>query len=93
MTPRTAGRRPVHSMRSVGGVLNAMRGGAALHHYFAFSEPVYVLTDGRRVDPTTAEAVIRNPQIAPVGEALFQGLRPQTFRFVETEIQTAKECR
>jgi hypothetical protein len=65
-------------------VLKAMRGGNALHLYYALGSPVWVLTDGTRVDTATAEAVIKHPDVVSVGGALFAQAHAQTYRLVET---------
>jgi hypothetical protein len=70
-------------LRAIEKVLAAMRRGNALHHYYTIGVPVWVLSDGTRVGRDIAEAAIRNPSIVPVGEALFAGCRPQTYRYAQ----------
>jgi hypothetical protein len=63
-------------------VVNAMKRGAALHLQFVFGAATWLLSDGRRIDTTVAETVIRRPQIISVGDALFAQARAQTYRHV-----------
>jgi hypothetical protein len=86
---RKQARRLDRRVRSREFVVKAMRGGNALHLYYALSSPVWVLTDGTRVDTVIAEAVIKHPGIVSVGDALFAQVHAQTYRFVET---TSEEC-
>lgn len=72
-------------LNRVATVVNAMRGGTALHLYYALGKAIWTLSDGRRVDPAAAEDAIKRPDVVPVGTALFADLKPQTFRFVELE--------
>jgi len=57
--------------------------GQALLCSFERSGPVWWLTDGRAVSPEIAKLVIVDADVGPVGDALFQDMPAQTFRFVE----------
>lgn len=90
---RSQARRLDRRIRSAGTVVSAMKRCAALHLEFVLGAEVFMLTDGRRIEPAVAKAVIARPEIVEVGAALFQGMRPQTFRYAETEThQQPEEC-
>jgi hypothetical protein len=64
-------------------VIDAMRGGAALQLEYRYGAQRWRLTNGCEVHPEVARLVIRNPNIASVGDVLFVGMLAQTFRYVE----------
>jgi hypothetical protein len=78
---RSRARRLDRRIRNAETVVTAMKRGAALHLEYVFGSPVFMLTDGRRIEPAVAKAVIARPEIIGVGAALFQGMRPQTLRY------------
>lgn len=57
--------------------------GQALLCSFERSGPVWWLADGRAVSPEIAKLVIVDADVGSVGDALFQDMPAQTFRFVE----------
>jgi hypothetical protein len=77
-------RRVAHQLDQLNAVLEAMKGGAALH----FSGTEWFLLNGRVVDATIAQAVIRHPFVVgvgpvDVGDALFGDTVAQTYRYVD----------
>ena len=44
---------------------------------------IWTLSNGARVDDEIAELVIRRPDIAPIGNALFNNVRSQAYRFID----------
>jgi hypothetical protein len=65
-------------------VLAAMKEGAALHYELRSTGPCWFLSNGTPVLEHVAEFVILDRQhVVPVDRALFQDLRPQTWRWVE----------
>jgi hypothetical protein len=64
-------------------IVTAMRkNGLSLFLSYERARDTWVLSDGTRVPPEIAAHVIRNGNIAPVGDALFKGVRGQTYRVV-----------
>ena len=45
--------------------------------------PLWCLSNGEHVEHGAAEIMLRNSHIASVGDALLEGVRCQTYRFVE----------
>jgi hypothetical protein len=68
--------------RGVTMVLNAMRHGAALYKMFTPSGTVWTLSNGCRVSTQVAAVVIVDPDIASVGDGLFDDGSTQTYRYV-----------
>jgi hypothetical protein len=62
----------------------AMRRGEALHLHFGRYGPVWRLTGGRAVPTDVAQIVTKNPSVAGVGDALFNDIPAQTWRYIET---------
>ena len=61
-------------------VIDTMRRGAALQLEYRYGAQRSRLTNGCEVHPEVARLVIRNPNIAGVGDVLFVGMLAQTFR-------------
>jgi ABC-type lipopolysaccharide export system ATPase subunit len=66
-------------------VVSAMRDGQALHLQHSRHGAVWWLSGGTRVDDEVARAVIKDPSVVGVGDALPLGadVPAQTFRFAE----------
>jgi len=64
-------------------VLDAMRGGSALHLEYRYGAAFWRPTNGREVAPEVARPVIRHPNVHSVGDVLFVGMLAQTFRLAE----------
>jgi hypothetical protein len=62
--------------------LSAMKKGQALHRHHAWYGAAWFLTDGRTVPAEIAEIVIKNKQIASVGDSLFADTPAQTYRWI-----------
>jgi len=62
-------------------VLIAMRRGCALRLTHTRHGPEWILTDGREVSDAVARLVIASASVADCGDALFQGVAAQTFRW------------
>lgn len=69
---------------NVEAVLAAMRKGARLHLSHS-PRPHWRLSSGEFVTSETAREVTAHPNVAGVGDALFQNVPGQTWRFVEEE--------
>jgi hypothetical protein len=63
-------------------VLAAMRRGEALLMEFRWYGRAWSLSGGRSVPDDVATIVIKNKNIADVGDALFKDAKPQTWRWV-----------
>ena len=61
--------------------IDAMRRGASLHLEFTPTGPRWMLSNGIRVDREIAERVTRSSAIVGVGDALFEGIAAQTWRY------------
>jgi len=81
---RRQGRRLERLGVTVAATLAAMKQGQALHLYFGRYGPVWRLTGGRTVPVEVAQIVTKNLSVAGVGDALFNDIPAQTWRFVET---------
>jgi hypothetical protein len=64
-------------------VLAAMQAGAALHLSYARHRQAWQLSDGTSVPFDIAAIVIAKSCVASVGDALFDDLPAQTWRFIE----------
>jgi hypothetical protein len=62
-------------------VKQAMRDGAALHLQYERGSPVWVLSTGRPVSNYVAQLVIASASVVSVGDALFDNVRSQTYRW------------
>lgn len=78
--PRRSNRRLDRRLANVDQVLGAMRKGEALHLQYENNRPHWSLSGGRNVIADTAALVIGNASVAPVGDALFQGMPGQEWR-------------
>lgn len=64
-------------------VMTALRSGALLHLEHREDEQVYWLSSPyRRVPVHVARVVLRNDEVAPQPDSLFEGETPQTWRVV-----------
>jgi hypothetical protein len=61
-------------------VLDAMRGGAALHLEYT-PPPRWTLSNGHEVPDEIARLVVASASVVGVGDALFAGVASQTFRW------------
>jgi len=65
-------------------VLAAMKRGEALLLEYRWYGPVWCLSGGRHITDEIAQVVIQNTNVTSVGDALFQGVRSQTHRWIES---------
>jgi hypothetical protein len=63
--------------------LTAMKYGAALHLRYGHHGPTWYLSNGGAVTDEVAKIVIQNIHVAGVGDALFDAVPAQTFRYIE----------
>jgi len=77
---RRSTRRLDRRLAGVDEVLAAMRKGEGLHLQYENIRPHWSLSGGRNVAADTAALVIGNVSVAPVGDALFQGMPGQEWR-------------
>jgi hypothetical protein len=69
---------------SLNQALSAMRKGQALHLTHEWYGEVWWLTDGRRLKPEVAKALIDSKRIADVGDSLLPADAPaQTWRLID----------
>jgi hypothetical protein len=80
---RRQGKRLERLNVTVTATLAAMCRGEALHLHFGRYGPVWRLTSGRTVPAEVAQIVAKNPNVAGVGDALFNDIPAQTWRYVE----------
>jgi hypothetical protein len=64
------------------------RRGCALHVYFTFGKPTFVLSDGTRISEPIGYALTNHPSIVVVDPPLITGGLPQTYRFVDEARRT-----
>jgi hypothetical protein len=76
-------RRLDRRLASVDQVLTAMRRGESLHLQYENGRPLWSLSGGRTVSAETAEVLICNASVVPVGDALFNDMPGQTWRYVQ----------
>jgi hypothetical protein len=67
--------------REAASVLSAMERGQHLNVWFNHQGPHWKLSGGRRVPDDVARLVIENERVVSVGDSLFAGMTPQTFRY------------
>ncbi len=74
-----------HINKKAAAVVHAMRSGQALHLHHSRHGALWWLSGGKRVDDEIAQAVIKNPMIVGVGDALPLGtdIPAQTWRYAE----------
>src|SRR6516225_2877937 len=65
-------------------VLTVMRRGEALILEYRWHGRVWCLSGGRHITDEIAQVVIQNTNVTSVGDALFQGVRSQTHRWIES---------
>jgi hypothetical protein len=75
-------RRLDRRVNAVNTALTAMKQGAALHLFYERGHPTWKLSNGTFIAPETADAVINNPRVAGVGDALFPDHPSQTWRYI-----------
>ena len=63
-------------------VLQRMKKGETLHLEYIKSDPVWHLSNGARIQPKVARAVIRDSNVSDVGDALFAGTPPQSWKWI-----------
>jgi hypothetical protein len=80
---RRSRRRLDRHQLSVGGVLDAMERGAALHLHYQNGRALWSLSSGPFVTADIAAIVISKPCVVSVDVALFLGVPGQTWRFAE----------
>lgn len=80
---RASTRRLDRHQLSVGGVLDAMKRGAALHLHYQNGRARWSLSSGPFVAADIAAIVIAKPSVVSVNAALFLGVPGQTWRFAE----------
>jgi hypothetical protein len=66
-------------------VLAAMKRGEALHLEHRWHGAFWWLSGGRRLTDDVARTVIADPNVVSVDTALFDGMRPQTWRYAGAE--------
>jgi hypothetical protein len=76
-------RRLDRRVNSANFVISCMRAGATLHLTFGRNGPVWSLSDGRKISDEVARLVTTDHRVIGVGDALFQGMTAQSFRYVE----------
>jgi hypothetical protein len=74
---RDIGPRPKRPPRNVAWVLAQLQGGAVRRWW--------MLSDGTTLTGNTAKAVVSDPRVVDCGDALFPGVRGQTFRFAPVQ--------
>jgi hypothetical protein len=78
-------RRLARLLARKGQTLADMRNGAALHCQHRRRGTRWILSTGRVVDPEVASAVLNNPSVIRVGDALFATELSQTYRLISVE--------
>jgi hypothetical protein len=81
--PRVARLNRVSTSAAV--ALRAMRKGAALHLNYTPKGPLWQLSNGLRLTPEAAHAVIADQNVVAVDYALFRDAEAQTWRFAWVE--------
>jgi hypothetical protein len=64
-------------------VLQRMEKGEALHLEYIKCDPAWHLSSGTKIQDKVARTVIQNSNVRDVGDALFNGVPSQTWRWVE----------
>ena len=82
-TDQLAGKRRPRRSANAAVVLAKLQGGAVLYSGRIGDGRWWMLSDGTTLAGNTAKAVIANPRVMDSGDALFPGVRGQTFRIVE----------
>jgi hypothetical protein len=68
----------------VANVLTAMQRGEALHHERTWYGGIWWTSNGRQVSGEVARVVIQSANVASVGDALFDNVPAQTWRWIES---------
>src|SRR6516162_2018336 len=85
---RAKNRRLDRRLSGINHAAAVMRNGAALHLAYRSGGAQWTLSTGEAVSDAVARALIANPNIVGVGDALFAGELSQTWRFSETPRST-----
>jgi hypothetical protein len=80
-TLRARNRRLDRKLATAQLVLAEMRNGAALHLTHARSGPIWALSTGKQITDHVARLVIASSSVVDVGDALFEGVPAQTYRW------------
>jgi hypothetical protein len=80
---RRSNRRLNHCRAGTAKVLTRMQRGASLHLPYERGQPLWRLSDGMRVAEDIARLVVADHRVRGVGDALFDGMPPQTYRYSE----------
>jgi hypothetical protein len=76
------GSRPDRHPRNAAWVITQLQSGAILYSGRKGDGRWWMLSDGTTLTGNTAKAVIANPRVMDSGDALFPGVRGQTFRII-----------
>jgi hypothetical protein len=79
-----AGKRRSRRPNNAAAVLAKLEGGAVLYSGRIRDGRWWMLSDGTTLTGNTAKVVTSNPHVVDCGDALFPGVRGQTFRFEAT---------
>ena len=77
-----AGKRRPRRSNNVAAVVSKLESGAVLYSGRVGDGRWWMLSDGTTLTGNTAKAVISDPRVMDSGDALFPGVRGQTFRIV-----------
>jgi hypothetical protein len=75
-------RNPMTRLEEINHAAARMRAGAALHLSYQ-STPYWALSTGERITTAVARVLIATPGVVAVGDALFDGVPSQTYRWAE----------
>jgi hypothetical protein len=81
-TAQLAGNRRPRRSANAAAVLAKLQGGAVLYSGRVGDGRWWMLSGGTTLTGNTAKAVIANPCVMDSGDALFPGVRGQTFRII-----------
>jgi hypothetical protein len=70
---------------NIAAALRAMRSGAALHFEYTRNGPRWLLSNGMKLTPEVARAIVSAPNVVVVDHALFKDTTAQTWRYAWTE--------
>jgi hypothetical protein len=71
-------------------VLQRMKTGEALHLEYIKCDPAWYLSSGVKIQNKVARAVIRNSNVSDIGDALFNGVPSQTWRWLDPALGEGK---
>jgi hypothetical protein len=80
-TDQLAGKHRPRRSNNTAAVLAKLESGAVLYSGRLRDGRWWMLSDGTTLTGNTAKAVLSNPRVVDCGDALFAGVRGQTFRF------------